>query len=54
MSQGKGSKRRPMGIKQEDFNERWDEVFKKKDDKSSIILLIRDEKGSKLTCELDD
>ena len=30
MSNGKGSKRRPMQISQEEFEKRWDEVFKPK------------------------
>ena len=30
MTNGKGSKRRPIGISQEKYYENWDKIFKKK------------------------
>lgn len=34
---GKGSKARPLSVNKNEFNERWDDVFKKKESGRSII-----------------
>ena len=52
MSNGKGSKRRPLSISQDEYADNWDHIFKKKDYEVEVKELDNGEQYIELPDEL--